>query len=41
MRHRENVTSGGAVLWLFQRVTGVYLAVVLLAHQWQLHYKQI
>jgi len=38
MMHRENVTSGGAVLWLFQRVTGVYLAVVLFAHVWQLHY---
>jgi succinate dehydrogenase / fumarate reductase, membrane anchor subunit len=38
MMHRENVTSGGAVLWLFQRVTGVYLAVVLFAHVWLLHY---
>jgi succinate dehydrogenase / fumarate reductase membrane anchor subunit len=38
MRYRENVTSGGAVLWLFQRVTGVFLAVVLFAHVWLLHY---
>jgi len=38
MRRRENVTSGGAILWLFQRVTGVYLAVVLFAHVWLLHY---
>jgi succinate dehydrogenase / fumarate reductase membrane anchor subunit len=38
MRYRENATSGGAVLWLFQRVSGVYLAVVLFAHVWLLHY---
>lgn len=38
MRHHENVTSGGAMLWLFQRITGVYLAVVLFAHVWLLHY---
>jgi succinate dehydrogenase / fumarate reductase membrane anchor subunit len=38
MRYRENVRSGGAILWLFQRVTGVYLAVVLFAHVWLLHY---
>ena len=38
MMHRENVTSGGAILWLFQRVSGVYLAAVLFAHVWLLHY---
>ena len=38
MTHRENVRSGGAVLWLFQRVSGVYLAAVLFAHVWLLHY---
>jgi succinate dehydrogenase / fumarate reductase membrane anchor subunit len=38
MRYRENVRSGGATLWLFQRVSGVYLAVVLFAHVWLLHY---
>jgi len=36
--HRDDVKSGGAVLWLFQRVSGVYLAVVLFAHVWLLHY---
>jgi len=38
MMHRENVRSGGAILWLFQRVSGVYLAAVLFAHVWLLHY---
>ena len=38
MTHRANARSGGAVAWLFQRVTGVYLAVVLFAHVWLLHY---
>ncbi len=38
MRYRENVRSGGALMWLFQRVTGVLLAVVLFAHVWLLHY---
>jgi succinate dehydrogenase / fumarate reductase membrane anchor subunit len=38
IRNREYVRSSGAVLWLFQRVTGVYLAVVLFAHVWLLHY---
>jgi len=38
MMYRENVRSGGAVLWLFQRVTGLYLAFVLFAHVWLLHY---
>jgi len=36
--YREEVRSGGAILWLFQRVTGVYLAFVLFAHVWLLHY---
>jgi succinate dehydrogenase / fumarate reductase membrane anchor subunit len=38
MMHRDHVKSGGAILWLFQRVSGVYLAVVLFAHVWLLHY---
>jgi succinate dehydrogenase / fumarate reductase membrane anchor subunit len=38
MMHQDHVKSGGAVLWLFQRVSGVYLAVVLFAHVWLLHY---
>ena len=38
MMNRDHVKSGGAVLWLFQRVSGVYLAVVLFAHVWLLHY---
>lgn len=32
MKYRETVTSGGALLWFFQRVTGIYLAVVLFLH---------
>ena len=32
MSNRGNIRSGGAMLWLFQRITGVYLAVVLFAH---------
>jgi len=38
MRYRAEVRSGGSILWLFQRVTGVYLAVALFAHVWLLHY---
>jgi succinate dehydrogenase / fumarate reductase membrane anchor subunit len=38
VKYRENATSGGAVLWLFQRVSGVFLAGVLFAHVWVLHY---
>lgn len=38
MTYREDATSGGTLLWFFQRVTGVYLAVVLFAHVWVLHY---
>ena len=32
MKYRETVRSGGALLWFFQRVTGVYLAAVLFLH---------
>jgi len=32
MSYRESVRSGGALLWFFQRVTGIYLAVVLFLH---------
>lgn len=38
MMNRDHVKSGGAVAWLFQRVTGVYLAFVLFAHVWLLHF---
>ena len=38
MTYREDATSGGTLFWFFQRVTGVYLAVVLFAHVWVLHY---
>ncbi len=37
MKYREDMRSGGALLWLFQRVTGVYLAAVLLLHVIMLH----
>jgi succinate dehydrogenase / fumarate reductase membrane anchor subunit len=35
--YKENVRSGGALLWFFQRVTGIYLAVVLFLHVIMLH----
>ncbi|MCK4236356.1 MAG: succinate dehydrogenase, hydrophobic membrane anchor protein [Candidatus Krumholzibacteria bacterium] len=38
MKYRENVKSGGALPWFFQRVTGVYLAVVLFLHVIMLHF---
>lgn len=37
MKYRETVRSGGALLWLFQRVTGIYLAFVLFLHVIMLH----
>jgi succinate dehydrogenase / fumarate reductase membrane anchor subunit len=37
MRYRETVRSGGALLWYFQRVSGVFLAVVLFMHVYILH----
>jgi len=37
MAYREKVTSGGALMWFFQRVTGIYLAVVLFLHVIMLH----
>lgn len=37
MEYNEKVTSGGALMWFFQRVTGVYLAVVLFLHVIMLH----
>jgi len=37
MKYRETVRSGGALLWFFQRVTGIYLAVVLFLHVIILH----
>ncbi len=37
MDYKEKVTSGGALMWFFQRVTGIYLAVVLFLHVIMLH----
>jgi succinate dehydrogenase / fumarate reductase membrane anchor subunit len=37
MKYRESVRSGGAILWFIQRITGVYLAVVLFLHIFLLH----
>lgn len=37
MIYKRNVRSGGALLWLFQRVSGIYLAVVLFVHVIMLH----
>jgi succinate dehydrogenase / fumarate reductase membrane anchor subunit len=37
MRYKETVRSGGALLWYFQRVSGVFLAVVLFLHVYMLH----
>ena len=37
MKYRESVRSGGALLWYFQRVSGVFLAVVLFLHVYMLH----
>jgi len=35
--YKEKATTGGTMLWLFQRITGVYLAAVLLLHVIDLH----
>ncbi|MBD3179119.1 MAG: succinate dehydrogenase, hydrophobic membrane anchor protein [Candidatus Latescibacteria bacterium] len=35
--YKRNVRSGGALLWLFQRISGVYLAIVLFVHVILLH----
>lgn len=35
--YKRNVRSGGALLWLFQRISGIYLAVVLFTHVVLLH----
>jgi len=37
MAYVRNVKSGGALPWLFQRISGVYLAVVLFVHVIMLH----
>ncbi len=37
MTYKEKVRAGGALLWFFQRVTGVYLAVILFIHVLNLH----
>ena len=35
--YRNSVRSGGALLWFLQRITGIYLAVVLFVHILFLH----
>ncbi len=37
MKYKEAVRSGGALGWFFQRVSGVYLAIVLFLHVIMLH----
>jgi succinate dehydrogenase hydrophobic membrane anchor protein len=37
MKYRETPRSGGALMWYFQRVTGVLLAVILFVHIFMLH----
>ena len=37
MKYRENARSGGAVPWLLQRISGLYLAIVLVIHVLYLH----
>lgn len=37
MKYRETAKSGGALPWLLQRISGVYLAIVLLIHVLNLH----
>ncbi len=37
MKFRESTASGGALPWLLQRISGVYLAVILLIHVINLH----
>jgi len=37
IRYKEKATTGGTMLWLFQRITGVYLAAVLFIHILNLH----
>jgi succinate dehydrogenase / fumarate reductase membrane anchor subunit len=34
----RGIGSGGAFAWFFQRITGVFLVIALLAHFWVLHY---
>ncbi|HSG27578.1 MAG TPA: hypothetical protein VLA34_03785, partial [Candidatus Krumholzibacterium sp.] len=37
MEYRENARSGGALPWLLQRISGVYLAIILFVHVLNLH----
>lgn len=37
MKYRESGRSGGALPWLLQRISGIYLAVILLVHVLYLH----
>lgn len=34
----RGIGSGGAFAWFFQRISGAFLLVALLAHFWVLHY---
>jgi succinate dehydrogenase / fumarate reductase membrane anchor subunit len=34
----RGIGSGGAFAWFFQRISGVFLLLALLAHFWVLHY---
>jgi succinate dehydrogenase / fumarate reductase membrane anchor subunit len=34
----RGIGSGGAFAWFFQRISGVFLLIALLAHFWVLHY---
>lgn len=34
----RGIGSGGAFVWFFQRISGIFLLVILLAHFWALHY---
>ncbi len=35
---QRGIGSGGAFAWFFQRISGVFLLIALLAHFWVLHY---
>ncbi|MCX6641108.1 MAG: succinate dehydrogenase, hydrophobic membrane anchor protein [bacterium] len=34
----KGIGSGGAFAWFFQRISGAFLLIALLAHFWVLHY---
>ena len=37
MKYKETARSGGALPWLLQRISGVYLAIILFVHVLNLH----